>query len=113
MMKKQKKDSRIKKQTQRLSLIIFFAVVVFCALWVAIFLAVGIVGLLIQFNVFEGVSEEIRMSNITLVMALISIVMGAALVILLGKIPQRSINKFIDSSAGSLFIYSSSLDELA
>ena len=96
MMKKQKKDSRIKKQTQRLSLIIFFAVVVFCALWVAIFLAVGIVGLLIQFNVFEGVSEEIRMSNITLVMALISIVMGAALVILLGKIPQRSINKFID-----------------
>ena len=77
-------------------MIISLAVVVFCALWVAIFLAVGIVSLLIQFNVFEGVSEEIRMSNITLVMALISIVMGAALVILLGKIPQKPINKFID-----------------
>ena len=96
MKKSKKKESAIKKQLQRVSLMLILAVIVFCVLWIAILLAMLLVALMIRFHVFQGVSDEIRISNIMLVVALTSLVMGAALVILLGMIPQQPINKFID-----------------
>ena len=96
MRRKKKEDGALKKQTRRFSLTLLFAVIVFCFLLTAILLAVGLVALLIQFNVFEGVSEEIRVSNIVLVMSMTSLVMGAALVMILGMIPLKPINKFVN-----------------
>lgn len=96
MKKKKKQGGAIKKQLQRVSLMLILAVIVFCVLWIAILLATLVVTLMVQFHVFEGVSEEIRISNIMLVVALTSLVMGAVLVVLLGMIPQQPINKFID-----------------
>ena len=70
---KKKPVSRIKKRTQKVSLTLLFSLLSFCVLLVAILLAWGLVMLLIQLNVFEGVSEEIRMSNIVIVMSLTSL----------------------------------------
>ena len=91
-----RKAKRNKKKTSRVSLTILFSAVVFCMLLIAILLALGLVALLIKFHVFEGVSEEIRMSNVMLVTALISLVMGAALVVILSKIPLNPVNKFVN-----------------
>ncbi len=96
MSKKKKQVSWIKKQKQRVSLTLLFAILSFCVLLVAILLAWGLVMLLIQFKVFEGVSEEIRMSNIVLVMSLASLVMGAGLAMIVGKIPLKPFNQFVD-----------------
>jgi signal transduction histidine kinase len=96
MSKKKKQESWIKKQKQRVSLTLLFALLSFCVLLVAILLAWGLVMLLIQFNVFEGVSEEIRMSNIVIIMSLASLVMGAGLAMIAGKIPLKPFNKFVD-----------------
>ena len=96
MSKKKKQVSWIKKQKQRVSLTLLFSLLSFCVLLVAILLAWGLVMLLIQFNVFEGVSEEIRMSNIVIVMSLASLVMGAGLAMIAGKIPLKPFNKFVN-----------------
>lgn len=91
-----RKTAQDKKKTNRVSLTILFSAVVFCMLLIAILLALGLVALLIKFHVFKGVSEEIRMSNVMLVTALISLVMGAALVVILSKIPLNPVNKFVN-----------------
>ena len=96
MSKKKKQESWIKKQMQRVSLTLLFSLLSFCVLLVAILLAWGLVMLLIQFNVFEGVSEEIRMSNIVIIMSMASLVMGAGLAMIAGKIPLKPFNKFVD-----------------
>ena len=93
---KKKPVSRIKKRTQKVSLTLLFSLLSFCVLLVAILLAWGLVMLLIQLNVFEGVSEEIRMSNIVIVMSLTSLVMGAGLAMIAGKIPLKPFNKFVN-----------------
>jgi len=90
-----KKERKKRKARLPLPLTILFAILVFFVLLIAILLAWGFVALLIQLNVFEGVSEEIRISNILLVMSLISLVMGALLVLILGKLPVNPINKFV------------------
>lgn len=96
MIQKKKSESRIKKQTKRFSLTLILALIVFCVLLVAIVLAWGLVILLIKCNVFEGVSEEIRMSNIIIVMSMTSLVMGAGLAMIAGKIPLKPFNKFVN-----------------
>ena len=96
MKKTKKQGGAIKKQLQRVSLMLILAVIVFFVLWIAILLAMLLVTLMVRFHVYEGVSEEIRISNIMLIVALTSLVMGAALVVLIGMIPQQPINKFID-----------------
>ncbi len=85
------------EQKQRFSLTLLFAAVVFAVLLVALSLAVGFVLLLIQLNVLGGTAEEITLSNIILAMALISLIMGSAFVILLGKIPLKPINKLVNA----------------
>ena len=90
------KKGKSKNRTNRVSLTLLFAVVVFCVLLIAILLALGLVVLLIELHVFKGVSEEIRMSNVLMVMALISLVMGAALVLIMSKIPVNPINQFVN-----------------
>jgi signal transduction histidine kinase len=90
------KKNKTKKQSGRVSLTLLFAVVIFCVLLIAILLALGLVVLLIQLHVFKGVSEEIRMSNVLMVMALISLVMGAALVFIVSKISVNPIDKFVN-----------------
>ena len=90
--------SERKKRKKRLplSVAMFFAILVFCVLLIAILLAWALVILLIQLNVFEGVWDEVRVSNIVLVMSLTSIVMGAALAIIIGVIPVNPINQFVN-----------------
>ena len=90
------KNAKRKKRTNRVSLTLLLSVVVFFALLIAILLALGLVMLLIQLHVFKGVSEEIRMSNVLMVMVLISLVMGAALMVIMGKIPVNPINIFVN-----------------
>ena len=96
MSKKKKAANRLKKQTRQISLTLLFAILAFCVLVVAIMLAWGLIALLIQFGVFEGVSEEIRISNIILVMSMTSLVMGAGLAMVAGKIPLKPFNKFVN-----------------
>jgi signal transduction histidine kinase len=84
------------EQTQRFSLVVLLAIVCFIVLLSAVLLAIGLVFLLIRLNVFEGVPEEIRMSNIVLILILTSAVMGWALVLLLGKFPLKPINLLVD-----------------
>ena len=95
MIQKKKSESRIKKQTRRFSLTLLFALLSFCVLLIAILLAWGVIMLLIHFHVFEGVSEEIRMSNIIIVMSVTSLVMGAGLTMIAGKIPLTPVNQLI------------------
>ena len=95
-MKKRKGMKILQEQTQRFSLVLLLAAVCFCVLLVAVFLAIGLIFLLIRLNVFEGVPEEIRMSNIVLILILTSAVMGWVLVLLLGKIPLMPINKIVN-----------------
>ena len=90
------KNGKTKKRPNRISLTLLLSVVVFFALLIAILLALGLVMLLIQLHVFKGVSEEIRMSNVLMVMVLISLVMGAALVLIMSKIPVNPINIFVN-----------------
>ena len=90
------KNAKRKKRTNRVSLTLLLSVVVFFALLIASLLALGLVMLLIQLHVFKGVSEEIRMSNVLMVMVLISLVMGAALVLIMSKIPVNPINIFVN-----------------
>ena len=86
----------MQERTKRFSLVVLLAIVCFLVLLIAVLLALGLVFLLIRLNVFEGVPEEIRMSNIVLVLILTSAVMGWALVLLLGKFPLMPINKLVD-----------------
>ena len=95
-MKKRKGMKILQEQTQRFSLVLLLAAVCFCVLVVAVFLAIGLIFLLIRLNVFEGVPEEIRMSNIVLILILTSAVMGWVLVLLVGKIPLMPINKLVN-----------------
>ena len=77
-------------------MLVLLAIVCFVVLVFAVLLAIGLIFLLIRLKVFEGVPEEIRMSNIVLILILTSAVMGWALVLLLGKIPLMPINKLVD-----------------
>ena len=86
----------LQEQTQRFSLVVMWSIVCFFVLLIAVFLAVGLVFLLIRLKVFEGVAEEIRMSNIVLILILTSAVMGWALVLLIGKFPLMPINKLVN-----------------
>ena len=95
-MKKRKGMKILQEQTQRFSLVLLLAAVCFCVLVIAVFLAIGLIFLLIRLKVFEGVPEEIRMSNIVLILILTSAVMGWVLVLLLGKIPLMPINKLVN-----------------
>ena len=86
----------LQEQTQRFSLVLVWSIVCFFVLLIAVFLAIGLIFLLIRLNVFKGVPEEIRMSNIVLILILTSAVMGWALVLLIGKIPLGPINRFVN-----------------
>lgn len=94
--KKMKSERKKGKKRLPLTVAMFFAILVFFVLLIAILLAWGLVMLLIQLNVFKGVWDEVRMSNIILVMSLTSIVMGAALAIIIGVIPVNPINQFVN-----------------
>ena len=95
-MKKLKRIFNFQNHTKIFSLLVLLAIVCFLVLLIAILLALGFIFLLIRLQVFEGVPEEIRMSNIVLILILTSVVMGWALVLLLGKIPLMPISKLVD-----------------
>lgn len=97
MKQKKKSARRTKKRTQRFPLTLLFAFLSFCVLLVAILLAWVVIILLIRFHVFEGVSDEIRMSNIVIVMSVTSLVMGAGIAMIAGKIPLTPVNQLIDA----------------
>lgn len=84
------------EQKQRFSLTLLLAMVVFIVLLAAVLLAGGLVILLIRLNVFGGSAEEIKLVHILLAMAGISLVLGSAIVVLLGKFPLKPINKLVN-----------------
>ena len=93
-----KKSIRIyfNERKQRFSLTLLFAFVVFIVLLAAILLAMGLVTLLIKLDVFGGSAEEIKLTHILLAMAGISLLLGSVIVVLLGKIPLKPINKLVN-----------------
>lgn len=93
-----KKNAKINfnEKKQRFSLTLLLAVVVFVMLLSAIALAAAAVYILVKLGVMGGTLDEISISRVLILMSIISLVIGAAIVVLLGKIPLRPINKLVN-----------------
>ena len=84
------------KQKNRFSLTLLLTAVVFAVLLVAVGLAAVLVALLLWLGAFEGHADELRIPHIILVMSLISLVMGAGIVMALGRFPLKPIIKLVN-----------------
>lgn len=91
-----KKRLGIRINKDRFSLTLLLAGVVFAVLLVAVLMAGGLVVLLIHLKVFGDPVEDIKLVHIVLAMSLISLVIGSAVVMLLGKFPLKPINKLVN-----------------
>lgn len=89
-------SERRKKREQRFSLTLLLAIIVFLVLLVALSLAAFTVYLLVQFDVIVSMEDQVDLGSFLLIMSLISLVIGAALTVLLGKIPLSPINKLVN-----------------
>ena len=104
-MKKNKTIERIEQisvrineeRKQRFSLTLFFTVVVFCVLLVAVGLAAAAVYVFTVVGIIGGLNEEISLTTILISMGIISVVIGAGLSLLLAQFPLKPINKFINN----------------
>ena len=85
-----------KKQKQRFSLTLLLAIVVFLVLLVALSFAALTVYLLTKFDIIVSVDGQVDLGSFLLFMSLISLVIGSALTVLLGKIPLSPINKLVN-----------------
>ena len=84
------------EKTQRFSLSLIFGIFVFAVLLIAIVFAVFAVWLLGKFGVITGGLEDSSMSLIVAIMSVISLIIGAGMSLLLGKIPLKPINDLIN-----------------
>ena len=85
-----------KKQKQRFSLTLLLAFIVFVILLVALSLAALTIYLLIESDVIVSIDGQVDFGSLLLFMSLISLVIGSALTVLLGKIPLSPINKLVN-----------------
>ena len=85
-----------KKQKQRFSLTLLLAFIVFVILLVALSLAALTIYLLIESDVIVSIDGQVDFGSLLLFMSLISLVIGSALIVLLGKIPLSPINKLVN-----------------
>lgn len=87
---------QIKERKQRYSLTVMFSLIVFIALFAAIVLAVLAVYVLVWTGVIGGIDEEIKISHVILLMAAISLVIGAVIIFFVSRIPLAPINELIN-----------------
>lgn len=85
-----------KERSQRFSLTLLFGVFVFVVLLIAIAFAVFAVWILGKFGVITGGLEDSGMALIVAMMSVISLIIGAGMSLLLGKIPLKPINDMIN-----------------
>ena len=95
-MKKTDIKERRKKREQRFSLTLLLAIVVFLVLLVALSLAALTIFLLVKFDIIVSIDGQVDFGSLLLFMSLISLVIGSALTVLLGKIPLKPINKLVN-----------------
>lgn len=95
-MKKTDIKERRKKREQRFSLTLLLAIVVFLILLVALSLAALTIFLLVKFDIIVSIDGQVDFGSLLLFMSLISLVIGSALTVLLGKIPLKPINKLVN-----------------
>ena len=89
-------SEKSKKQKQRFSLTLLLAIIVFLILLVALSLAAFTVYLLVRFDVIVSTDGQVDLGSFLLFMSLISLVIGSALSVLLGKIPLKPIDKLVN-----------------
>ena len=85
-----------KKREQRFSLTLLLAIVVFLILLVALSLAALTIFFLVKFDIIVSIDGQVDFGSLLLFMSLISLVIGSALTVLLGKIPLKPINKLVN-----------------
>ena len=86
------------ERKNRFSLTLLFGVITFCILLVSVLLAVAIVYLLASLGLMKDYDgSALEMTPLLLLMALISLVIGAATALLAGKIPMGPINKVLNT----------------
>ena len=95
-MKKADFSKRRKEREQRFSLTLLLAFIVFLVLLVALSLAALTIYLLIEFDVIASIDGQVDFGSLLIFMSLISLVIGSALTVLLGKIPLSPINKLVN-----------------
>ncbi len=95
-MSKKSSKMNLNDKKQRFSLTLLLTIVVFVILLSAIALAAAVVYVLIKLGFIGGTLDEISISQVLILMSISSLVIGAAMVVLLGKIPLRPINKLVN-----------------
>ena len=84
------------EKAQRFSLTLIFGVFVFAVLCIAIAIAVFAVWLLGKLGVITGDIEDSSIGLIVMLMSVISVIIGAGISLLLGKIPLKPLNDLIN-----------------
>lgn len=84
------------ERKQRFSLTLFFTIVVFCVLLVAVALAATAVYVFTVVGVIGGIEEEFSLTTILITMGIISVFIGAGLSLLLAKFPLKPFNEYIN-----------------
>ena len=85
-----------KIQKERFSLTLLLTIIVFLILLIALSLAALTVFLLVKLNIIVSIDGQVDLGSFLFFMSLISLVIGSALTVLLGKIPLRPINKLVN-----------------
>ena len=89
-------NEKRKKPKHRFSLTLLLAIIVFLVLLVALSLAAFTVYLLVKLDVIVSIDGQVDLGSFLLLMSLISLVIGSALTVLLGKFPLSPINKLVN-----------------
>ncbi len=95
-MKKADFSKKRKEHEHRFSLTLLLAFIVFLILLVALSLAALTIYLFIEFDVIVSKDGQVDFGSLLLLMSLISLVIGSALTVLLGKISLSPINKLVN-----------------
>lgn len=84
-----------RRKEHRLSLTLFLAFIVFSILVVALSLAVLLVYLLVKLGVIASTDQQVDFGSVLLFVSLISLIIGSAITVLLGKFPLKPINRLV------------------
>jgi len=95
-----KKINKNKKKKRRFSLTLLLSAVVFMVLIIASAFALACVTILVKYGVIDASVDDLAISDAVWFIVLISIVIGTAFTMLIGKIPLKPINMIIDRING-------------
>ena len=88
--------TRNKQSKHRFSLTLMLSVIVFCVLLIASLVALTVVTILAYTGVISRVGDTFKVSDIVWLMVFISIVIGTAMTLLVGKFPLTPINELVN-----------------